>query len=134
MRVHHAPGGKSNFSIGMEETAPAPAPAGGFRKYNNSSSLAFGDENSAPTHGKMPDHRSTNNMGEDNKTSVKVHAAPGGNSSISFGDCSSTTSYSTQKPSAKQTITQVGASPLESNSHTSVRVHAPPGKIINNMR
>eukprot|EP01017_Pseudomicrothorax_dubius_P001189 TRINITY_DN0_c381_g1_i2.p1 TRINITY_DN0_c381_g1~~TRINITY_DN0_c381_g1_i2.p1 ORF type:complete len:128 (+),score=47.63 TRINITY_DN0_c381_g1_i2:63-446(+) len=108
VRVHHAPGGKSNFSLGWDdqpetrparapaETAPkapfeeekvaAPAPTRG--KGVPQSQIVFGSEPTdysrktgpAPTPAPGP----TSVTSAENKTSVRVHNPPGGKSSISF--------------------------------------------------
>ena len=70
VKVHHAPGGKSNFSLGWDtpaptNTKPTPTPTNNFTK-----PLAPSNSNPQPT---------------DAKTSVKVHNPPGGRSNIIFG-------------------------------------------------
>jgi hypothetical protein len=68
VKVHHAPGGKSNFSLGWDvPTKPLPA------KNAPTSNPIVGQplqESKQPT---------------DAKTSVKVHNPPGGRSNIIFG-------------------------------------------------
>lgn len=69
VKVHHAPGGKSNFSLGWDTPAPTstkPTPA----TNNITKPLAPNNSNPQPT---------------DTKTSVKVHNPPGGRSNIIFG-------------------------------------------------
>jgi hypothetical protein len=77
VKVHHAPGGKSNFSLGWDvpttttnpkaNTKPAPIPT---TTNNITKPLAPSNNNLQPT---------------DAKTSVKVHNPPGGRSNIIFG-------------------------------------------------
>jgi|JI6StandDraft_1071083.scaffolds.fasta_scaffold19071_2 hypothetical protein len=111
VKVHHAPGGQSNFSLGWGNDAPAQQPKGTCycelgNKYHNQSSIVFGDEPQkpvqqkpaqqapqpveqpkptqpvkAPTEPQQPQQQPQNQQ----KTSVKVHNPPGGKSSITFG-------------------------------------------------
>ncbi len=75
VKVHHAPGGKSNFSLGWDvpttnnKTNSNPPPTNNPTN-NITKPLAPSNNNSQPT---------------DAKTSVKVHNPPGGRSNIIFG-------------------------------------------------
>lgn len=111
VKVHHAPGGQSNFSLGWGNDAPAQQPKGTRRsevgKYHNQSSIVFGEEpqkpaqqkpveqapkpteqapkpaqESKPTQAVQPTNEAPQQAA---KTSVKVHNPPGGKSSITFG-------------------------------------------------
>ena len=82
VKVHHAPGGASSFSLGWGNDEP-PAPAKAKPVVAGDVGGGFG----APS-GAM---RSENNIGADGgeRTSVKVHHAPGGQSSFTIFDGSS---------------------------------------------
>ena len=81
VKVHHAPGGASSFSLGWGSDEPAP-PAKAKPIYGDvgGSGGAFGAPSGAS--------RSENNIGPDGgeRTSVKVHHAPGGASSLAISD------------------------------------------------
>lgn len=77
VKVHHAPGGKSNFSLSWDNPAPTNTkPTSTNTKStpitinNITKPLAPNNSNPQPT---------------DAKTSVKVHNPPGGRSNIIFG-------------------------------------------------
>jgi len=142
VKVHCAPGGKSNFSLGWgnEEAVPQKS---SIRKYNNQSNI-FGDDapvktpleeskKECPTFGKTQNGRTTNNIGGDGneKTSVRVHCAPGGNSSISFGTDAGPYDAPKKKenikPQGRIDYSLYGATEPISQVKTSVKVHAPPG-------
>ena len=80
VKVHHAPGGKSNISLGWGDQ-PAPAP----KKQNTQPQVV---QQPPPQQQPQPSvsnaqKESTNNA--DNKTSVKVHNPPGGKSNFTLG-------------------------------------------------
>lgn len=109
VKVHHAPGGQSNFSLGWgNDNAPQqpqqPQKGTSWRyvgKYHNQSSIVFGEEPQKPAQQApkavvevqkpvqqgpgQPGNGPTNQATEAPKTSVKVHNPPGGKSSITFG-------------------------------------------------
>lgn len=66
VKVHHAPGGKSNFSLAWDEGPTKPTTTA---KRSNNPVVPLKETNQ-PT---------------DAKTSVKVHNPPGGRSNIIFG-------------------------------------------------
>lgn len=76
VKVHHAPGGKSNFSLGWD--APEPAP-----KKPSPQPVA----QQAPVQQKpqQPVNAPTKATEPAGKTSVKVHNPPGGKSNFSLG-------------------------------------------------
>ena len=77
VKVHHAPGGNSNISLGWDNSEPAP------KKQNNPQPQPQPASN-APQ--KTAGIVQTNqDKKDDTKTSVKVHNPPGGKSSITFG-------------------------------------------------
>lgn len=77
VKVHHAPGGKSNFSIGWDEP-PKEAP-----KKNTQPPQQV---QSQPPQQPQPAQQAPKPQGnEDNKTSVKVHNPPGGKSNFTLG-------------------------------------------------
>lgn len=71
VKVHHAPGGKSNFSLGWDTTTT-----------NNTS-----NKNTKPTTSNNPivPLQESNQSTTGDKTSVKVRNPPGGRSNIVFG-------------------------------------------------
>lgn len=115
VKVHHAPGGQSNFSLGWgNDQAPQQAPKStssiDLAKYHNQSSIVFGDDKPAPQTKNEPkpvevpkeapkveapkaqqqapvanQQQQTQAQNQPAKTSVKVHNPPGGKSSITFG-------------------------------------------------
>ena len=87
VKVHHAPGGKSNFSLGWEEP-PAQkktqnAPKVEVQK-NAQQDIAL-KPNQAPYNPKPQEPPQKQEQTAAGKTSVKVHAPPGGKSNIIFG-------------------------------------------------
>ena len=73
VKVHHAPGGQSSFSLAWGEPAPVSKPRA---PVNNPISQApLKETNQIPQAGKVTD----------TKTSVKVRNPPGGRSNIVFG-------------------------------------------------
>jgi len=139
VKVTNAPGGKSNFSLGWGDEQPTQTKSS-IRKYNNQSSIFGGPEEPKvktpleenkrdEAFGKMGQGRTTSNIGEDQKTSVKVHYAPGGQSSISFGDDKSEP-YRKKENIKPATRYDPISEPMNTNTNpikTSVKVHAPPG-------
>ncbi len=87
VKVHHAPGGASSFSLGWGSDEP-PAPAKAKPMYGDMGGSG-GSGGSGGAFG-VPSgiSRSENNIGPDGgeRTSVKVHHAPGGASSFSLHD------------------------------------------------
>ena len=80
VKVHHAPGGQSNFSLGWSEP----------QKPNNNTQAQQPKKEQEIT--SKPNQAVTSNQTKVNqveqpagKTSVKVHNPPGGKSSITFG-------------------------------------------------
>ena len=81
VKVHHAPGGQSNISLGWGDQ-PQPAP-----KKSNPQPPVSQPTNPQPTQplttaGQSQNAQAANN---DNKTSVKVHNPPGGKSNFTLG-------------------------------------------------
>ena len=70
VKVHHAPGGKSNFSLGWDTPATTTTKATNQTTANPVVPLKESNQATKPT---------------DTKTSVKVHNPPGGRSNIIFG-------------------------------------------------
>lgn len=79
VKVHHAPGGASSFSLGWGNDEPPPPAKAAPMQGDVGGSGAFGAATAS---------RSENNIGADGgeRTSVKVHHAPGGGSSLVIGD------------------------------------------------
>lgn len=85
VKVHHAPGGKSNFSLGWsEEPKPAPKKENPQAPPSQPQQQATSQPQAASTAGysQKGQQQQTN---EDNKTSVKVHNPPGGKSNFTLG-------------------------------------------------
>ncbi len=82
VKVHHAPGGKSNFSLGWD--APEPAP----KKPTTQPVAQQVPIQQAPVQQQklqQPIKPQNNQTEPAGKTSVKVHNPPGGKSSFTFG-------------------------------------------------
>jgi hypothetical protein len=73
VKVHHAPGGQSSFSLAWGEPTPASKPKAPVT--NTAYQAPLKETNQIPQAGKATD----------TKTSVKVHNPPGGRSNIIFG-------------------------------------------------
>lgn len=82
VKVHHAPGGKSNFSIGWDGQNEAP-------KKQAPPPQVVQPVNPQPQPSSTVPHahknEQSNNSNPDNKTSVKVHNPPGGKSNFTLG-------------------------------------------------
>lgn len=80
VKVHHAPGGKSNFSLGWDEPKP---------QQNNAPKVEVAQKNTQQEVTQKPNQVQQNPKPQEQpaagKTSVKVHNPPGGKSSITFG-------------------------------------------------
>lgn len=137
VKVHHAPGGSSNLNLGWDDSSNARPTNKKQQAPHLQSNIAFGDYQEQPRN-----MRSEGNIGESNQTSVKVHAAPGGNSNfnLSHGDEPMPTrsmnqqAFATQgnsKPqysyNQQQQQGQVESQEGNPNFKPSVKVHNPPG-------
>ena len=82
VKVHHAPGGKSNFSLGWDEptTAPKKAPVQPAAQQQQPASIQ-----SKPVAKTTAGHGQKNQQEPAGKTSVKVHNPPGGKSNFTLG-------------------------------------------------
>jgi len=139
VKVHHAPGGQSNFSLGWDETSNSNT--NNYPKKTQHSQLqsniSFGDYQEKVK-------SSEGNIGETANTSVKVHHAPGGQSnfSLSHGDDNKNVGtlrnpqpqqqggYQQSQPSFHGGINQSNNQSVPSDGNSfkpSVRVHNPPG-------
>ena len=78
VKVHHAPGGGSNFSLAWGDPEPAKKTAPKVTPVTNPAPLKETNQVQQPTQGQQA-------KGPDAKTSVKVHNPPGGRSNICFG-------------------------------------------------
>lgn len=79
-------------------------------------------------------HRTENDIGENKKTSVKVHQGPGGNSSFSFGWGNDGVQAPPHQGGRRMYNQPQGQTSSNRNQHnimetdiSSVKVHAPPG-------
>lgn len=82
VKVHHAPGGKSNFSLAWGDSEPTnQKPKTNFQKKEQAE--ITGKPNQAPVVNNVPPAKVEQQAA--GKTSVKVHNPPGGKSSITFG-------------------------------------------------
>jgi hypothetical protein len=80
VKVHHAPGGKSNFSLAWDEpTKPVNQPNSNFKKPQQEITGKPGQQQPVKQVAPPPQQVPAG------KTSVKVHNPPGGKSSITFG-------------------------------------------------
>ena len=79
VKVHHAPGGKSNFSLGWDNAEPAPKKQNNPPPQQQQQPVANQPQNIAGF--AQPKQNTT----EDVKTSVKVHNPPGGKSNFTLG-------------------------------------------------
>ena len=84
VKVHHAPGGKSNFSLGWEEP-PVQKNAPKVEVQKNSQQEIPLKPNQPPHNSKPQEQAPKQEQPAAGKTSVKVHAPPGGKSNIIFG-------------------------------------------------
>ena len=84
VKVHHAPGGKSNFSLGWDEP-PAQKNASKVEVQKSSQQEMPLKPNQAPYNSKPQEQAAKQEQPAAGKTSVKVHAPPGGKSNIIFG-------------------------------------------------
>eukprot|EP00331_Platyophrya_macrostoma_P030175 CAMPEP_0176440044 /NCGR_PEP_ID=MMETSP0127-20121128/20325_1 /TAXON_ID=938130 /ORGANISM="Platyophrya macrostoma, Strain WH" /LENGTH=147 /DNA_ID=CAMNT_0017824471 /DNA_START=34 /DNA_END=477 /DNA_ORIENTATION=- len=123
VRVHNPSGGKSTFSLGWGNDMVEEKPTN--KQYRNQSSIFGGEEpTSKPFAEKKTVAPTTTMTTEPTKTSVKVHYAPGGQSSGIFGG----DSYAA--PEKKENIKpQNMFEPTQQvvDTKTSVRVRNPPG-------
>jgi hypothetical protein len=118
VKLHHAPGGQSNFSLAWDDGSQGAA-----KKQQTAqvtSPFATHEESKAPATSVKVHHApggtTSIQLGDGSANqatvpSVKLHHAPGGSTSISFGDGSS--SFQTSSQAASQ---QVGASALPTNT------------------
>lgn len=134
-------GGKSTFSLGWGNDMVEEKPT--TKVYRNQSNIFGNDEPTKPLAEKKttaPTYSAPYTTTEPTKTSVKVHYAPGGQSSISFGD-STTTTAPVKKENLKPQD-QFNFGPMRkfsslnrvclpsyylADTKTSVKVHNPPG-------
>ncbi len=84
VKVHHAPGGKSNFSLGWEEQ-PQKNNAPKVEVQKNAAQEIPLKPNQQPVKQEQPKQEQKQEQPAAGKTSVKVHAPPGGKSNIIFG-------------------------------------------------
>ena len=108
-------GGQSNFSLGWDEPAQQQQP----KKCSQQSSCPWATDE------------------EEKKTSVKVHTAPGGQSSIFLGDGTSENRFMTSSQHANQQAqNNLDEQPVQPEKKeeekdgavkTSVKIHNPPG-------
>jgi hypothetical protein len=89
VKVHHAPGGKSNFSLAWDEPQPQQKNAPKVEVQKNSPPEVALKPNQAPYNPKPQQQQQPQQQKQEQpaagKTSVKVHAPPGGKSNIIFG-------------------------------------------------
>ena len=100
-------GGQSNFSLGWSDDAQQPQP----KKQQQQSSSPWATDDSAQQQQPAKARVSQSPWATDEEvkqpTSVKVHHAPGGQSSISFGDSGSTDErFKTSSQQANQGVQQ----------------------------
>jgi len=139
VKVSNAPGGKSSFSIGWGADEPTQQKST-IRKYNNQSSIFGGDapvktpleekkREEEPAFGKAGGGRTVGNIGGDSgeMSSVKIHHAPGGQSSFSFGNEPSQFDAPKRKENIKPQSMFDQSAPTQTTAKTSVKVHNPPG-------
>ncbi len=82
VKVHHAPGGKSNFSLAWGDSEPTnQKPKTNFQKKEQTE--VTGKPNQAPVVNNVAPVKVEQQAA--GKSSVKVHNPPGGKSSITFG-------------------------------------------------
>merc|ERR1712232_796935 len=116
VKVHHAPGGQSNLSLGWDDNSNYNQPSKK-QQAHLQSNFSLGD-------GKRDYERNENNLGEGNTTSVKVHHAPGGQSNFDLGHQGGDVQPHYSK---NQQITNTGGQEESQGFKPSVRVHNPPG-------
>ena len=78
VKVHHAPGGKSNFSLSWNEPEPAPK-----KNVPAPAQQPIVSQPQPKVETKPQHQQNANNEGA--KTSVKVHNPPGGKSNFTLG-------------------------------------------------
>ena len=84
VKVHHAPGGKSNFSLGWDEPQPQQKNAPKADTQKNAPQEVALKPNQVPFN-KPQQEQPKQEQPAAGKTSVKVHAPPGGKSNFTLG-------------------------------------------------
>eukprot|EP00330_Aristerostoma_sp_ATCC50986_P011331 CAMPEP_0114578768 /NCGR_PEP_ID=MMETSP0125-20121206/3276_1 /TAXON_ID=485358 ORGANISM="Aristerostoma sp., Strain ATCC 50986" /NCGR_SAMPLE_ID=MMETSP0125 /ASSEMBLY_ACC=CAM_ASM_000245 /LENGTH=147 /DNA_ID=CAMNT_0001769105 /DNA_START=55 /DNA_END=498 /DNA_ORIENTATION=+ len=122
IKVHHAPGGKSNFSLSWGHDEPQQQPV----KKNTSQNMNEEYKNSG-AFGTKKNHEQY----DCSHTSVKVHHAPGGSSNFSLSHDNpnpyQTSSNSYGYGQKKENVSPYATDSSNQNAKTSVKVHNPPG-------
>ena len=128
VKLHYAPGGKSNISLGWDGDSQQQKPTQSYQSYqpgnqgyqpsNNQQQQSYGQQNNYSNarpdlYGKSAPF-ATDDNNSNTKTSVKVHHAPGGQSNFSLGN--EQTDYGRR-----------GGNQGKEPEKTSVKVHNPPG-------
>ena len=89
VKVHHAPGGKSNFSLGWDEPKPAtkstPVQPPAQQKQQQPQPTVASTNSTAGYSQKGQQQQQQQQQQPAGKTSVKVHNPPGGKSNFTLG-------------------------------------------------
>lgn len=80
VKVHHGPGGQSNFSLSWDTQPTNPVKTKQVPQQPQQST--YQDQNSKQSNNTQTNDQVTSTTG---KASVKIHAPPGGRSNIQFG-------------------------------------------------